>query len=65
MQLSHGPGKIFQHLGHFSPSAFFTKTFIPFNSSSLKRFSSSIIFFDSAFDVIKHSERLKSLINSI
>ena len=31
---------------------FFTKTFIPSTSSSLKSFSSSIIFFETAFDVI-------------
>ena len=48
-----GPGKIFQHLGHFFPSAFFTKTFTFSISSNIKRFLSFIIFFASAFDVIK------------
>ena len=34
--------KIFQHLGHLFPSAFFTKTSIPFIFSTLNNFKSNL-----------------------
>ena len=45
-----GLSKIFQHLEHFFPLAFVTKTFTLFTSSNLKSLSSIIIGFALAFD---------------
>ena len=61
--LLHGFFKIFQHLEHFFPSAFFTETAISSISSNLKNSLLLLIFLALALEVIKNSDRFMSLVS--